>query len=395
MARWLFLTTSDLDGSQGDSTHSASLIAALRERGQKVFVFARASHRMQQAALVTEAIDQRFLLVSFVVFHLKMLFFVITRGRSADVIYARDPSSALIGKIGSLFSQARLVYEVNSLSYLERLLRTDSRIRRSIAAGARYVLQVLAIHSAALNIAVTPTLGATLLGEFRIPQSRTRVIDNGVDPTLFHPSDKLACRAATGISPDSRVILFVGNLAPWQGLEILVSATRMLVETDPRIVTIVVGEGVLRRKLEKSLESLGLGEAFLLIGSVPHAKVPLYINAADACVIPYAAPMLFQKVGRSPLKLWEYLACGRPVVLGGLRDFEYIVREARVSVSVGPDDFRQLAAALRRVLDSPDISMRAVEFSNVVRATRSWSAVGQRIVAAVLGIPPRGPLVNE
>jgi glycosyltransferase involved in cell wall biosynthesis len=81
-----------------------------------------------------------------------------------------------------------------------------------------------------------------------------------------------------------------------------------------------VGDGEKRESIEGLVRRLNLGNDVMLTGRVSFADVPHYINAADICLAPYFDPEI-DNTGISPLKIYEYMACARPVItnpVGGL-----------------------------------------------------------------------------
>src|SRR5207247_157692 len=111
------------------------------------------------------------------------------------------------------------------------------------------------------------------------------------------------------------VVGFVGSLKPWHGVDTLVEAFRMLRAARPDAHLLLVGEGPSREALERRVASRGLGEAVSFTGAVPYHEIPHYLAAMDVAVAPHAASNHFYF---SPIKIFEYLAAGCPVVASAI-----------------------------------------------------------------------------
>jgi glycosyltransferase involved in cell wall biosynthesis len=147
---------------------------------------------------------------------------------------------------------------------------------------------------------------------FSVDPSRIHVIPNGVDVRLFRPMDQSRCRMELGLDREAIMLLFVGSLDAYHDLEPCMEAMAHL--DNPRIQLHVVGNGVCRSATEMAAARL-IPERCIFHGPVPHTQVPLWINAADICIAPYRERAFRESLFYfSPLKVFEYMACGKPIV---------------------------------------------------------------------------------
>jgi D-inositol-3-phosphate glycosyltransferase len=178
------------------------------------------------------------------------------------------------------------------------------------------------------------------------------VIPGGVDLERFRPLPREAARAALGLDPGERVVLFVGRIQRLKGLEILVRAFARL--DDPRGKLMIVGgqpgtsqEARELSRLQHLAAKLGIAEQTHFVGAVPHADLPMYYSAADVS----AMPSSYESFG---LVAVESLACGTPVVATRVGGLTSIIRDGETGLLVPWRDAELFAEQLRRVLqDAP------------------------------------------
>ncbi|MSU73604.1 glycosyltransferase, partial [Candidatus Kaiserbacteria bacterium] len=114
------------------------------------------------------------------------------------------------------------------------------------------------------------------------------------------------------------------------------------------------------------------------VGHVPHAMVPLWQSAADVLVLPNTGTQDISTKYTSPMKLFEYMASGRPIVASDLPSIREVLPEDS-GFYCAADNPRELAAAIRKVIDGPDEArLRADRAVDLVRAY-AWEARARRI----------------
>jgi glycosyltransferase involved in cell wall biosynthesis len=201
-----------------------------------------------------------------------------------------------------------------------------------------------AVREARGVIAVCQELADGVIG-LGAEASRVRVIIDGVDRELFAPGCKRTAREQLGWRGDLRHLLFVGNLVPVKGLDVLFAACRRLTSGIGPWQLHVVGGGPLKPALIRQARQLGLQTQIVFHGQVPHDELPAWFRAAD----------LFVLASRSegvPNVLQEAMACGLPFVasrVGGIPEIAHL-GTCRLVTPERPVEF---AAAMEDVLASP------------------------------------------
>jgi glycosyltransferase involved in cell wall biosynthesis len=193
-----------------------------------------------------------------------------------------------------------------------------------------------ALEGAALVVTVSQDLGRRVRGDLQIPPSvPLEVVNMGVDAELFQPDPTARGRRAV---PDSeRLVLFVGNLIPDKGVDVLLTAFDRLHGRSLVDRLVVVGSG----PSEESLRAQAQGPVTFL-GAVAHGELPSWMAAADVLVLPSRREGL-------GLVLLEAMACGTPCVASRVGGIPEILGE-RCGALVPPEDPEHLAEAIAQVL---------------------------------------------
>jgi glycosyltransferase involved in cell wall biosynthesis len=163
-------------------------------------------------------------------------------------------------------------------------------------------------------VAVTPELNTWAAQHTDLPSDKIQVISNGVDTDLFQPMSVSDAKSQLGLDTECRYVTFVGSLKPWHDIETMLRAFHHIqVELRDKVHLLVVGDGPDKEKMQDLGRYLGLDRSLKWIGLVESKKVPLYINAGDLGLAPFTARRNRQ-TGISPIKIYEYMSCGRPFV---------------------------------------------------------------------------------
>ena len=176
-------------------------------------------------------------------------------------------------------------------------------------------------------------------------KNKIEEITNGVDAEVFVPDVRADLHRKGWNLEDKFVVLFSGNHGLAQGLSSVMEVAELL--RDYRdIVFLFVGEGVekealLRRKQERNLDRT------IFLEAQPHSRMPSIIGMSDVCLVPLKKNDLFRNA--LPSKMFEYMACGRPVVLSVRGEAEILMREAKAGVSVEPENAAEIAEAILKL----------------------------------------------
>ncbi len=226
-------------------------------------------------------------------------------------------------------------------------------LRRLILHGMEWLVLFCASHIVVPSKALANVILHTYPTLAKQLSKKLSVIPNAANTRLFHPIAKPNLRKKLGLKPNISLIGFVGSLLPWQGVETFIESFSTLTEMGSRARFLVVGgydvygESETRRRLETCKDY----SRVLFKGKVSYSESALWMAACDVLVTPLT-PTYSRHGGGSPMKVYAYLASGRPIVLSaidGWTEHEWIVDQG-AGLSVPPDNPTALAEALHSLL---------------------------------------------
>ncbi len=211
-----------------------------------------------------------------------------------------------------------------------------------------------------------------------LPRERVSVIENGVDVDAFNPETVPASIDGLDSGP---IIGFVGGLKDWHGIPNLMHAFRQVLQYSPDAQLLIVGDGPKRGWIEGFVEGAGMDKQVHLTGWKPHEQLPALIARMDIAVAPYPAVDDFYF---SPLKLFEYLAAGKPIVASRIGQIDDVVQHNQNGLLVEPGNSAQLALAVQHLIENKALRQTLSGAARKAAADRSWVSVAQSALA--LGI---------
>lgn len=274
-----------------------------------------------------------------------------------------------------------VVYEVRGL--FEAVWAADAAIAERSELYARRLAQETRILREVDGVVAISNALADELVSRGIARNKITVVPNGIDAAaLGAPVRDPGIRAELKLE-DRFVVGYLGNLDHWrEGIDVLVSA---LAELRARgrgdVVLLIVGDGTRRAAIEAHARHLGVGDGCRFTGRVPHESVGQYYAQMDL----FANPRVDERAARyiTPLKPFEAMALGIPVLVSDLPALREIVDPPRRGATSPPGDPRLLATAIERLIDDPELRLRlGIAGREWVRAERTWAANGPRYRAA-------------
>ncbi|MEV6348104.1 glycosyltransferase [Actinoplanes sp. NPDC051851] len=285
--------------------------------------------------------------------------------------HVRDPWGAL----PALDLTCRIVYEANGLPSVE--LPYSWPLATPATLAKIRDLERRCLENADAVVVPSRVIGAAITGR-GIPADRVHHVPNGADPVpdgLPRPDG----------APD-RYLIYVGALQPWQGVDVLLRAFARLADlTDLALVVCSSVSPSRARPLHRLAARLGVEDRVHWRYRLPHGEVAAWLAHAALSVAPLTATPRNLDQGCSPIKVWESMAAGTPVVASDLP----VIREALGGNGrlVPPDRPAELARAIRVLLEYP---VAARDLADRARKdVLCWAEVRARLAAVYDHVDPR------
>jgi glycosyltransferase involved in cell wall biosynthesis len=272
------------------------------------------------------------------------------RGRYFEVAYVRDTVAAFWwaaawGKALGI----RVVYEAHDLE-----ARNPSRAKEGWVQPLLRGLDRTVLRESTRVVSLTDDFRRLLAEEGLKDPALVAVVPDAFDEQAFRPGDRGAARAALGLAPADRLAVYAGLTFSYRRLELLLEALAGLRPRHPALRLVFVGGRPAElASLRDEAARRGVSDAVTFVGPRPQGEVALYLQAADLLVLPDAVT----DVTASPLKLFEYLATERAVVLPDIPALQEIL-PADVGYYFRRGDVRDLGKALERCLEDPERGRR-------------------------------------
>jgi len=213
------------------------------------------------------------------------------------------------------------------------------------------------------------------LAALGVAADRVRVEPDGFEAARFaDPPTRTAAREELGLDPGATVCVYTGGLLAWKGVDLLVEAARRLPE-----VQFVVAGGMDADVEELRRRAAGMPHV-RIDGFQPPARVATYLAAADLGVVPNRSRPAISARYTSPLKVYEALAVGLPLVASNLPSLREVLEADRTAVLVAPDDVEALRAGIARLAGDAELRARMGVAAREGAGRFTWDARARRLL---------------
>lgn len=284
----------------------------------------------------------------------------------ADVYYTRDPFVVL--SLSILKRRSSLAYEVHALA--------SSRLGM--------MLQRAAISRARSNFTISERLASDLVAGGADVETIFLARDAVREARFADPPERVPARLDVGWPVDAFIVGYLGRLQTLgidKGVGTLLRAVGRLPGAS---LAIVGGPDDMAEELRREWRRLGLDESrFLYAGHVAPHRVPAYLSALDVCAMPHP-PASYFKFHMSPLKLFEYMASGRPIVASELPAICEILEDGETALLFPAGDIDALVRALERLQHDEDLreTLATNAYAQVMQ-NHTWAKRAEMILERV------------
>jgi len=267
----------------------------------------------------------------------------------AHIVYTRDEGVAILVALGK-----RVVLEMHSYSAHRRPLYLLLRLF-----GVRLVC-------------ITQGL-ADRFSAAGFPSDRILVAPDGVDLAPYEEAlPRSEARRRVHLSADMPIALYAGHLYDWKGAHVLAEAT-------PKIDGIVVFVGGTDADVASFKSKYGHIPNIMLVGHRPHGEISDWLRAADVLVLPNTGEREISRLYTSPLKMFEYMASGVPIVASDLPSIREVLNDG-AAVLMPPGDSDALADAVNGIFKNPASAKERAKKARQEVSRYTWLARARHIV---------------
>jgi len=206
-----------------------------------------------------------------------------------------------------------------------------------------------------------------------VPREKIVVIPNGVDTTFFNP--RVHAKSLKEKFNVDNIVLFVGYLFT---LNVLIKAALKIVKEKPKTLFVIIGNHN-RFKWFQEVKKMGLEKNFFFTGPISHTEIPEYIMASDVCVNIFGKEDYF--AAAHPLKVLEYMACGKPVVATNLPGTAQTIQNGVNGFLYDPDDAESFTKYLNALLSDPGLCKHMGQAAwATVKDEYRWETITEKLI---------------
>lgn len=365
----------DLDKNGGQATHLREVVNNLSKLGNNVTLlcpkFKRKNLINCSKIIEIPAIRERPTKNTIIfqsIFSIFMLSYILNH--HTDIIYIRHSPFNILPLLISRMMKIPCIIEVNYSLHELRMLMSN------IVICPIKIIDKLSLNLASNIITVADDLKWHIHTDYNISGNKIFVVSNGADIDKFKPTLSQDARKLLMLDNDSKYVCFVGGIKRWQGLEFLVKCAPMVLEKEPNTKFLIVGKGSYFNNIIDLVNKSGIEKNFIFAHNIPHNNVPTYINASDICVAPFCKGRI-----ASPIKIYEYMACGKPVIASDISGIGNLLEKSFAGTSVPPNDVVSLADNIIKLLR--DEKLRTIMGQNArkyIVENYTWNITAKKIL---------------
>ena len=375
----LYFTSVDVTDDMAPSVHVRGTCSALADLGHHVALIhakTSASHRLDVSWL---DLEQRVTWPQFrggwKVFQIRAGLAILYRTLTwkPDLLYMRSSPGTLLEWLLKLVRQP-IVIELNGHEGLDR-----PKNEGFLKLAARILVD---------------DLGISVAVEQRFPHlaNRVRLHTTFVtDTDHFVPQDRDRACAALGLDSDAFHMIHVSSFQPWHDFDTMLAGVQLAQgRTERRLQLHLIGDGPRFNEVKKKIVDAGLGNLVTLVGRVAYAALPMRIAGSNLALDIIRRSKLDQGKNLGAYKVYEYIACNRPVITAVSETFDPPEWAEKGLALVPPESADALADQILSIIEDPDTWRdRTASARNYVLRERNWIAATKTTMQQIADLSPR------
>ena len=357
----------------GGTTHTLKVSESLEKRGNIVFIISRRDRGQSKFERISEKIYTRR-------FYRSLLFPSLLQEKSTSKKdRGKNRALKMLEKIYFFFYRIMLtIYVLWILFWHHFDLLVERNSAKGIGVlpaklfGIKTVVEVIDPDYCKIQLEFADKILAYTKEIIPKPLQKKVVLTNaGVDTGLFIDTGGREIRNKYRL--DKKVVVYVGELSEWHGVEILIDLAGKLSD----VKFLMVGKNL--EALREEAEKRGVLENFAFTGFVRYEEVPKYISAADVAIAPYKRTNRMKTFYFSPIKIFEYMACGKAIVASDLEIIRDTIRDTKCGLLVKAGDIEDFAEKIKLLLEDDVLRKKLGDNGRKAVGRYSWDNVAEKI----------------
>ncbi|MCF4102677.1 glycosyltransferase family 4 protein [Gillisia sp. M10.2A] len=290
-----------------------------------------------------------------------------------DVVIIQIDSNFLqVKRLKKQFPELKIVNQINGSPFDEPF--------KNIAFKNYFLKeQIKSYQTADVNIFISDfSRGRIMKGA--INTKRDIVVHNGTDPSKFYPiKNKTELREKWNYPHDAFILGYIGTLDFHKQLEILIDAFNEICSNYPTLFLVIIGDGPAMSKISYHINELGISNRVSLRGWVNHEYVNSHLNCFDIAVHHFANTYM------NPLKIFEYLSAGLPVIAPDIPSIRETFQDRKDLLITG-ESKEELKVALLELINNNGFRELLSENQHLIHALEgnyTWERYTQKVIDAI------------
>ena len=222
---------------------------------------------------------------------------------------------------------------------------------------------------------ITPAMKRYIVENLQFEEENIGIWSSGVNYKKFSTANSR--RDEFGWS-DKFIVMYHGTFSPNRGLQEVIRAFCVLKNECPDTRLIMLGDGIGRREFNKLVSDCQLEDYVYILGPISYEDIPDYVASVDIGIIPL--PDIDWWNTSSPMKLFEYLAAGKPVILSPIEAHKNVIRDHPIAYYLADVTEQEIAKGIKYLYDRrQNLESTGKTGQDLVKDQYTWDAQAERL----------------